>query len=167
MTFAPPCQDKAMFNLKKSTGPFEPCLKITNDYITKLDNATESLDTESRTTSLHGFLPVLHALPQVTQHRFVTGLEGMNRLKKKVNVRLIRPLLHSIQHALCPHYALLVVCLGKWPVVVTCAVSLLQVHDRCIWPGLSQPGQVIITYCPRMHGAGMPNINTNYERYTC
>src|SRR5260370_8737812 len=116
------------------------------------------------TTSLHGFLPVLHALPQVTQHHFVTGLEGMNRLKKKVNVGLIRPLPHSIQHALCPYYALLVVCLGEWPVVVTCAVGLLQVHARPIWPGLSQPAQELIPSRPGIHAARLPTTHTNTER---
>jgi hypothetical protein len=101
---------------------------------------------------------------QVLQHRILLGLEGVDRFEEEVDVRG-GPVLEGVEDWRGLYKALSVADGREGPVVIACAVALLQVQDGSVRPGDIEPGQVVVAGRAGTQGAGMAEIEAEDERH--
>ena len=100
---------------------------------------------------------------QVLQHGIVIGLEGVDGFEEEVDV-CGWPAGEGVEDCRGLHEALGVVGCREGPVVVACAVALLQMQDGRVRPGNVEPGKVVVAGRACMQGAGMAQIEAEDER---
>src|SRR6266566_2841092 len=107
--------------------------------------------------------PIFHTLSQLIQYQIIIGLERMNWLKEKENISTRQPRSNRLQHILCSYHPSRVILPCEGPVMIACAVSLLQMNDWEVRPGACKPGEIIIAGGSRVQGAGMSHVKAKYQ----
>src|SRR5947209_4744077 len=87
----------------------------------------------------------------------------MNWLEKEEHISTRQPRSNRLQHILCSYHPSRVILPCERPVMIACAVALLQMNDGEMRPGACKPGEIIIAGGSRVQGAGMSHVKAKYQ----